>query len=211
MCESHVSNPQTVGKCCSLLNSLLPPSLLPSLSLSFRWTALQASALPRSNPARVCVHACVSVCARVYDVCLPASQHTGSERRESASGAPPGTATSCRQFLCQYQALQHTHTCKHTHAHTHMHAQPAQLLIGNCKMSQEGGRLLSNSVSLCVDLCIPFPSRCLFLLNTNTEIFHCERAAFIALRIRSSCSLTFSDACQQSQRVATNNKFSIQP
>lgn len=120
MCESHVSNPQTVGKCCSLLNSLLPPSLLPSLSLSFRWTALQASALPRSNPARVCVHACVSVCARVYDVCLPASQHTGSERRESASGAPPGTATSCRQFLCQYQALQHTHTCKHTYAHTHM-------------------------------------------------------------------------------------------
>lgn len=105
----------------------------------------------------------------------------------------------------------HTHTCKHTHANTHMHAQPAQLLIGNCKMSREGGRLLSNSVSLCVDLCIPFPSRCLFLLNTNTEIFHCERAAFIALRIRSSCSLTFSDACQQSQRVATNNKFSIQP
>ncbi len=46
MCESHVSNPQTVGKCCSLLNSppLLPPSL--SLSLAFSSGTLPATALP---------------------------------------------------------------------------------------------------------------------------------------------------------------------
>lgn len=110
MCESHVSNPQTVGKCCSLLNSL-PPSLLhptpslprsPFLSDALSWRAL----FPPPSPCE-----CVCVCA-----CLPArppGQHTGSERRTSASAALPGTAASCRQFLCQ-----HTHTHERTRTHT---------------------------------------------------------------------------------------------
>lgn len=153
------------------------------------------------------MHACVSVCARVFTMCASLPRST-----QEVSGESLPAELRLELPLPADSFYASTKPCNtHTHANTHMHAQPAQLLIGNCKMSREGGRLLSNSVSLCVDLCIPFPSRCLFLLNTNTEIFHCERAAFIALRIRSSCSLTFSDACQQSQRVATNNKFSIQP
>lgn len=43
MCESHVSNPQTVGKCCSLLNS--PPFLLPCSTACFH-----SPSLPRSLP-----------------------------------------------------------------------------------------------------------------------------------------------------------------
>lgn len=80
MCESHVSNPQTVGKCCSLLNSLLPPSLLPAMrpavALSFGWTALQTSTLACRSLMRVCVHACVCACA-----CPPFStQEVNAER-----------------------------------------------------------------------------------------------------------------------------------
>lgn len=80
MCESHVSNPQTVGKCCSLLNSLLPPSLLPAMppavALSFGWTALQSSTLACCSLMRVCVHARVRACA-----CPPFStQEVSTER-----------------------------------------------------------------------------------------------------------------------------------
>ncbi|KAL1272712.1 hypothetical protein QQF64_028574 [Cirrhinus molitorella] len=72
MCESHVSNPQTVGKCCSLLNSppLLPPSR--SLSLAFSSGTLPATALP----------------------------HVGrtQEMEGAAKSASPGTMTSEERF-----------------------------------------------------------------------------------------------------------------
>ena len=102
MCESHVSNPQTVGKCCSLLNSLSPP--LPRSLISLDCSPGERPA-PLQPCAGVCACKCVCLCA-----CLPASQHTGSERRGSASKAPPGSAASCRQFLRQHQALHNTLT-----------------------------------------------------------------------------------------------------
>lgn len=114
MCESHVSNPQTVGKCCSLLNSLLPPSLFPSmppsLALSFCWTALQASALPCRNPVRVCVHA--SVCARA---CLPRSTQEVSTERLPAQLRLELPLPADGFYANTNSSTTHTHRRAHTH------------------------------------------------------------------------------------------------
>lgn len=127
MCESHVSNPQTVGKCCSLLNSLLPPSV--PLHASLRCSpsllsTLQASALPHSNPVQV--FACVF--ERVYVRACPAAH-----RKWVKSGCQRhGIAASCKQCPCQQQADIHT-------------GNRLNSSWGTAKMSKDWGRLLLHS------------------------------------------------------------------
>lgn len=187
MCESHVSNPQTVGKCCSLLNSLLPPSLLPSLALSFCWNALQASALPRCNPVRVCVHA--SVCARA---CLPRSTQEVSTERLPAElrlelPLPADSFYANTKF-----------STTHIHTHTNSHGQPPQLPVRN---NQDAPRWREAARSLSFSVCLSLYPVGLFLLNTNTDIFslcvHCLYC-FEDPELRLHAEF-FSDACQQAR------------
>lgn len=123
---------------------LPPPALSPSRYASRCRSLIWLDRSPDEHPGLPQPHASVCACACVR-VCLPAFQHTGSQRGASASTAPPGTATSCRQFLCQHQVLHNTHS----------HRQPLRLPVKNNKDTREGGRLLLVSFSLCVYLCIP--------------------------------------------------------
>lgn len=153
MCESHVSNPQTVGKCCSLLNSLLPPSLhpsmLPSLALSFSWTTHQASTLPCCNPVQVSVHA--SVCARA---CLTA------HRKWVQIACQRRSAWNCR-FL-QTVSMPTPSPPQHTHS------QPPQLPVRN---NQDGPRRREGAACLSFSVCLSLYLICLFLFDTNADIF----------------------------------------
>lgn len=127
---------------------LPPPARSPSLHASLRCSLIWLDRSPDERPGPSQPHAsvCACECARV---CLSAFQRTGSQRAASASAAPPGTATSCRQFLCQHRVLHNTH-----------------IHIGNLfdslsrttKTPREGGRLLLVSFTLCVYLCIPSAS-----------------------------------------------------
>lgn len=151
MCESHVSNPQTVGKCCSLLNSLPPFSSLPRspfLSGSLSWRAL-------CPPFTVQV--CVCVCARV-PARLP-GRHTGSERGTSASAALPGTAASCRQFLCQPAHAR-------AHARTQILARrPPRLPVRKKKTQQDSQGGGEAALSPFLFGCLYLYPVCLFLLE----------------------------------------------
>lgn len=184
MCESHVSNPQTVGKCCSLLNSLLPPSLLPSMppsiAHSFGWTALQTSNLACRSLMRVCVHVNAHACA-----CL-------SAHRKSA------------QSVCQHGSAWNRHFLQTVSMPTPSPSQHTHIRIGNLfdslsrttKTPREGGRLLLVSFSLCLSL---YPV-CLFLFNTNADIFSicvlcvsipsCDSSQFVSYDCQQDSSLT---------------------
>lgn len=178
MCESHVRNPQTVGKCCSLLNSLLPhslfpPCLLPSLSYFVGPLSKRAS----------CPAATLCEC-----VCMHASQHTGSARRASARQARTGIAASCRQFLCQYQALHSTHAEK-----------PSKLLVTS---SQDASRRREAALFPFYFVCLSLYSISLSLpvppKRKHGHLSLCVYTTFISLKIQScGCRLSFSSPSQQ--------------
>lgn len=149
MCESHVSNPQTVGKCCSLLNSL-PPSLLhptpslprsPFLSDALSWRAL----FPLRPPASVCV------CARA---CPPA--RPGSTQEVSAERLP---ALLCLELPLPADSFYaNTRTRMSARAHTHLARRPPRLPVRKKKKPKPPraeGRLLFLPLSLDVYICIP--------------------------------------------------------
>lgn len=158
MCESHVSNPQTVGKCCSLLNSLLPPSPLPSAPPSLTLILLGRS--PGEHPAppqTLCGCVCMQVCVRV-SACLRSTQEVSKER------LPAELRLELPLPADSFYANPKSST---THTRTHSHTQhPPQLPVRNNQDSprrREAARSLALSLSL-------FPVH-LFLLNTNNDIF----------------------------------------
>lgn len=186
MCESHVSNPQTVGKCCSLLNSLLPPSLLPStppsVALSFGWTALQTSNLPCCSLMRVCVHASARVC-------LPFStQEVSAERLPARLRLePPLPADS---FYANTKSFT-------THRRTHTHRQPLRLPVKNNKDTPSRREA---APCLLFSVCLSLYPVCLFLFNTNADIFSicvlcvsipsCDSSQFVSYDCQQDSSLT---------------------
>lgn len=106
MCESHVSNPQTVGKCCSLLNSLLPPSVALSL--------VRLDRSPGAQPGLPQPHASVGVCAgECARVCLPSAH-----RKSAQSVCQRGSAWN-RRFL-QTVSMPTPSPSQHTHTHIHI-------------------------------------------------------------------------------------------
>lgn len=103
-----------------------PPYLLPSLS-HFRWTALQASSLPRCSPECVCMRSCVRVPA-----CLAA------HRKWVESVCQRSSAWNWR--LLQPVSMPTPSSSQHTHIRTHkdnLHNSSS----GTTKTLQQGGRL----------------------------------------------------------------------
>ena len=163
MCESHVSNPQTVGKCCSLLNSAAsrPPLLHSSPRLSVCSLFGQA-VCPASSPwvclcvcALVCPHVSVCVCvcpAPSLWVCLAA------HRKSKESGCQRHAAWNYHflqtDSMPTTPPLSHTDTNTHLHTHTHTHPSlyPSLFLLDflteRTSLPEEGGTHTQSILSL---------------------------------------------------------------
>lgn len=183
MCESHVSNPQTVGKCCSLLNSLLPPSVALSL--------VRLDRSPGAQPGLPQPHASVGVCAgECARVCLPFSTPEVSAERLPARLRlePPLPADS---FYANTESFT-------THTHTYSHRQPLRLPVKNNKV------LLLVSFSPCVYLCIPSAS------SSSTQTLTFSQFVYFVFRSRAatphSLSLTTASKTVVSHSRSVNLK-----
>lgn len=175
MCESHVSNPQTVGKCCSLLNSSFPPSLPPSFPS--RRPPCSLSSLDSSPGERsalcVCVHACV--CAR-------ALQHTGSEQGASASGVE--SLLPADSFYANTK-----HSTRHVHIFKVKQATFSATDQETPRSSNRGTSALRFSKCLSpVFLTLPLPPK-----HKHWRLSYCVCVLLSLLRKQ----LSFSAACQK--------------